>query len=69
MKKLMLILVLLSMPVAALDFGKALKGLKDKNLNLGGTSEKEEISIGREITGNLLGAAPCSNTSIRWGAG
>lgn len=63
MKKLALILISLSMftlPAQALDLGKALKSLgkEGKNLNLGGTSEKNEISIGREITGNLLGASP-----------
>lgn len=60
MRKLILILALLSLPATALDFGKTLKGIakEGKNLNLGGTSEKDEIAIGREITGNLLGAAP-----------
>jgi predicted Zn-dependent protease len=58
MRKLLLILALLSLPASALDFGKALNSIKDKNLNLGGTSEKDEIKLGREITGNLLGAAP-----------
>ncbi|MFM9912090.1 MAG: M48 family metallopeptidase [Methylophilaceae bacterium] len=63
MKKTLLIMCILgivSLSGQALDLGKALKGIakEGKNLNLGGTSEKEEISIGREITGNLLGAAP-----------
>lgn len=55
-----ILLTLAAWPAQALDLGKALKGItKDgKSLNLGGTSEKDEISIGREITGNLLGASP-----------
>lgn len=54
------VLALTAWPALALDLGKTLKGMtKDgKPLNLGGTSEKDEISIGREITGNLLGASP-----------
>lgn len=42
-------------PAHAFDLGKALGG---KSLKVGKTSAAEEIQIGREITGNLLGAAP-----------
>lgn len=65
MKKITLTLavmaVLTSLSVQALDLGKALKGINSKdvkNLKLGETSQQDEIKIGREITGNLLGAAP-----------
>lgn len=40
-------------PAWSLDLGKALGGI-----SLGKTSKQDEISIGREIAGNLLGAAP-----------
>lgn len=58
MKRLTLLLALaaLSLPVYALDLGKALG--EATGLNLGKTSKEEEIKIGREIAGNLLGAAP-----------
>lgn len=44
-----------ALPTHAFDLGKALGG---KSLNVGGTSKEDEIKIGREIAGNLLGAAP-----------
>ena len=44
-----------SAPSLALDLGQALGG---KSLKLGKTSKDEEIRLGREISGNLLGAAP-----------
>ncbi len=45
----------LAMPASAFDLGKALGG---KSMKVGKTSKTEEIQIGREIAGNLLGAAP-----------
>ena len=65
MKKtyLLMLLAAVSMPVLALDLGNALKEVTGKGgalskLGLTETSEKDEIKIGREITGNLLGASP-----------
>jgi predicted Zn-dependent protease len=56
MRTLMLALLLvLALPVHAFDLGKALGG---KSLKVGKTSTEDEIKIGREISGNLLGAAP-----------
>jgi predicted Zn-dependent protease len=56
MRSLTLTLLLaLALPAHALDFGKAFGG---KSLKVGSTSKEEEIRIGREISGNLLGAAP-----------
>lgn len=46
---------LTTLPAHAFDLGKVLGG---KSLKVGKTSKAEEIQIGREITGNLLGAAP-----------
>ncbi|HEY3327098.1 MAG TPA: M48 family metallopeptidase [Novimethylophilus sp.] len=51
-------LVVCALPAQAFDLGKALGG---KSLNLGKTSKEDEIKIGREIAGNLLGAAPLVN--------
>lgn len=60
----------------ALDLGGILKGVLEEKLNktqpakpggdapritLGGASEEEELRIGREVAGNLLGAAPLVN--------
>lgn len=42
-------------PCQALDLGKVLGG---KSLKVGKTSKEDEIKIGREISGNLLGASP-----------
>ncbi len=56
MKKLTIAIIMaLALPAQAFDLGKALGG---KSLKVGKTSKTEEIRIGREITGNLLGAAP-----------
>lgn len=44
-----------TLPAPAFDLGKALGG---KSLNVGKTSTEDEIKIGREIAGNLLGASP-----------
>lgn len=55
---LTLMLSLLGTPAEALDLGKVLGG---KSLKIGKASKEEEIRIGREITGNLLGAAPLVN--------
>lgn len=56
MKRLSIALLMaLALPAHALDLGKVLGG---KSLKVGKTSKTEEIQIGREITGNLLGAAP-----------
>ena len=49
------ILGVFALPAQAFDLGKVLGG---KSLNLGKTSKQDEIKIGREIAGNLLGAAP-----------
>lgn len=49
------IFAVFALPAQAFDLGKALGG---KSLNLGKTSKQDEIKIGREIAGNLLGAAP-----------
>jgi len=48
-------LAVATLPVQAFDLGKALGG---KSLNVGKTSKEDEIKIGREIAGNLLGASP-----------
>lgn len=65
MKKhlLLLFLGLSCLPASALDLGNALKDVTGKDgalnkLGLVETPEKDEIRIGREITGNLLGASP-----------
>jgi predicted Zn-dependent protease len=56
MKRLTIAIIMaLALPAHAFDLGKALGG---KSLKVGKTSKTEEIQIGREITGNLLGAAP-----------
>jgi predicted Zn-dependent protease len=57
MKRLVILVAAatLAAPAAAFDLGKALGG---KSLNIGKTSKQDEIRIGREIVGNLLGAAP-----------
>lgn len=55
---LSLTLSLLGTPAKALDLGKVLGG---KSLKIGKVPKEEEIRIGREITGNLLGAAPLVN--------
>lgn len=56
MKQLTIALLMaLALPAHALDLGKVFGG---KSLKVGKTSKTEEIQIGREITGNLLGAAP-----------
>jgi len=52
---LALALGVIALPASAFDLGKALGG---KSLNVGGTSKEDEIKIGREIAGNLLGASP-----------
>lgn len=65
MKKTRLFILLAGfcLPALALDLGNALKDVTGKGgalsqLGLAETSEKDEIKIGREITGNLLGASP-----------
>ena len=56
MKTLLLLVALLASTSAlSFDLGKV---IGDKSLNIGKTSKTEEIRIGREIAGNLLGAAP-----------
>ena len=53
------LLLAIALPASALDLGKVLQGTDQKpGLSLGKTSREDEIKIGREITGNLLGAAP-----------
>ncbi|MCX7628266.1 MAG: M48 family metalloprotease [Methylophilaceae bacterium] len=52
---LLALLLVVSLPAMAFDLGKTLGG---KSLKIGKTSKTEEIRIGREIAGNLLGAAP-----------
>jgi beta-barrel assembly-enhancing protease len=57
------LLLAVALPASAFDLGNALKGVsggKDQksSINLGKTSKEDEIKIGREIAGNLLGAAP-----------
>jgi predicted Zn-dependent protease len=57
------LLLALALPASAFDLGDALKGVTDNKdqksgLSLGKTSKEDEIKIGREIAGNLLGAAP-----------
>ncbi|MEW6313407.1 MAG: M48 family metalloprotease [Pseudomonadota bacterium] len=56
----LLCLVLFAGNAAALDLGDALKKLQESGLptELVGTSQDEEIAIGRQIAGNLLGTAP-----------
>lgn len=59
----LLFLSLACLPASALDLGNALKDVTSKDgalrkLGLVETPEKDEIKIGREITGNLLGASP-----------
>ncbi len=57
MRRIAILIATLSLaaPALAFDLGKALGG---KSLNIGKTSKQDEIKIGREIAGNLLGAAP-----------
>jgi predicted Zn-dependent protease len=69
------IVILLSFggPAHAADWGQQLKGLLEKNTKsadpqlepalraLTGFSEEEEVAIGRQAAGNLLGAAPLVN--------
>ncbi len=51
-------------PVSAFDFGQELRNAARElkkpapSSSLGGYSEQEEVAIGRQIAGNLLGAAP-----------
>jgi predicted Zn-dependent protease len=57
------LLLAIALPASAFDLGKTLKGVSDgkdqkSGLSLGKTSQDDEIKIGREIAGNLLGAAP-----------
>jgi predicted Zn-dependent protease len=57
------LLLAIALPASAFDLGDALKGVTDNKdqksgLSLGKTSKEDEIKIGREIAGNLLGAAP-----------
>lgn len=52
---LLALLLAFALPAHAFDLGKALGG---KSLKIGKTSKEDEIKLGREITGNLLGAAP-----------
>lgn len=61
----MTMLLLCVLPAQAFNLGKELEkqfgGDKQKQeggLALGGTSEAEEVAIGRQIAGNILGAAP-----------
>lgn len=65
MKKTLLLMLItgICLPALALDLGSALKDVTGKDgalskLGLVETPEKDEIKIGREITGNLLGASP-----------
>ena len=67
MKRTLFILTLMlcMLPAQAFNLGKELEkqlgGDKQKpggGLSLGGTSEQEEIAIGRQIAGNILGASP-----------
>ena len=66
MRHLLIVLTLLCvLPAQAFNLGKELEkqlgGDQQKSaggLALGGTSEPEEIAIGRQIAGNILGAAP-----------
>lgn len=50
------LLIGLALPTRAFNLGKALDA--KSGFNLGKTSQQDEIRIGREIAGNLLGAAP-----------
>jgi len=57
------LLLTAALPASAFDLGNAFKGVTDNKdqksgLSLGKTSKEDEIKIGREIAGNLLGAAP-----------
>lgn len=57
------LLLAIALPASAFDLGRTLKGVSDgkdqkSGLSLGKTSQDDEIKIGREIAGNLLGAAP-----------
>jgi len=61
----MLMLLLCVLPAQAFNLGKELQkqlgGDAQKQqggLALGGTSEQEEVAIGRQIAGNILGASP-----------
>ena len=63
MRRLILVVLMLCvLPAHAFNLGKELEkqlgGAKPGGLALGGYSEEEEISIGRQIAGNILGAAP-----------
>jgi len=58
------VLALLLQTAQAFDFGQELRNAARElqkpggSANLGGYSEEEEVAIGRQIAGNLLGAAP-----------
>ena len=58
-------LLLCAIPARAFNLGKELEkqlgGKEGSGLALGGYSEQEEIAIGRQIAGNILGAAPLVN--------
>ncbi len=61
----LLMLMLCVLPAQAFNLGKELQkqlgGDAQKQqggLSLGGTSEQEEVAIGRQIAGNILGASP-----------
>ena len=66
MRKLFLLLLLCcALPAQAFNFGKELdkhlggdKPKLDTGFALGGYSEAEEVAIGRQVAGNILGAAP-----------
>jgi predicted Zn-dependent protease len=66
MRALIIAMLLLCMPPAqAFNLGKELekqfggdKTKQEGGLALGGTSETEEVAIGRQLAGNILGAAP-----------
>lgn len=66
MRKLCLLIFLCwVLPAQAFNFGKELekqlgggKAKSDGGLALGGYSEAEEVAIGRQVAGNILGASP-----------